>query len=130
MTRLVQLAQHAADLDRAAAFYERLLESPPIGRFDAAGLLFFDLDGVRLLLGPEAPSTTLYLAVPDLEGTVARLRAAGVRVEREPHLRFEHVDDSLGPAGSAEWHAFVRDEDGNLIGLVEQRPGATPPAPA
>jgi methylmalonyl-CoA/ethylmalonyl-CoA epimerase len=130
MTRLVQIAQHADDLDRAAAFYERLLGAPPTGRFDAAGLLFFDLDGVRLLLGPEAPSTTLYLAVADLDAAVAGLRADGVPIESEPHLRFEHADDRLGPAGAAEWHAFVRDSEGNLVGLVEQRPGATPPAPA
>jgi methylmalonyl-CoA/ethylmalonyl-CoA epimerase len=121
MARLVQIAQHADDLDRAAAFYERLLGTPPSGRFDAAGLLFFDLDGVRLLLGPEAPSTTLYVEVHDLEATVAALRAEGVHVESEPHLRFEHTDDRLGPAGAAEWHAFVRDDEGNLVGLIEQR---------
>lgn len=130
MTRLIQVAQHADDLDRAAAFYERLLGTPPTGRFDAAGLLFFDLDGVRLLLGREAPTTTYYLAVSDLEATVAGLRADGVVIESEPHLRFEHTDDRLGPAGTAEWHAFVRDSEGNLVGLIEQRRGATPPAPA
>ncbi len=128
MARLVQIAQHATDLDRAAAFYERLLGSPPTGRFDAAGLLFFDLDGVRLLLGPEAPSTTLYVETNDLDAAVDRLRADGVRIESEPHLRFEHPDDALGPAGSAEWHAFVRDDDGNLVGLVEQRRPAGAPA--
>jgi methylmalonyl-CoA/ethylmalonyl-CoA epimerase len=130
MTRLVQIAQHADDLDRAAAFYERLLGTPPTGRFDAAGLLFFDLDGVRLLLGSEAPSTMLYLEVDDIEATVASLRADGVEVEGEPHLRFEHADDRLGPAGAAEWHAFVRDGEGNLVGLIEQRRSATPPARA
>jgi methylmalonyl-CoA/ethylmalonyl-CoA epimerase len=121
MPRLVQVAQHAVDLDRAAHFYERLLDSPPTARFDAAGLLFFDLDGVRLLLGPEAPSAALYLEVTDVDAAIERLRGDGVQVEAEPHLRFEHPDDTLGPAGSAEWHAFVRDPDGNLVGLVEQR---------
>jgi methylmalonyl-CoA/ethylmalonyl-CoA epimerase len=130
MVRLLQIAQHADDLDRAAAFYERLVGAPPTGRFDPPGLLFFDLDGVRLLLGREAPSTTLYLAVDDLEAVVATLRDEGVPVEGEPHLRFEHPDDRLGPAGSAEWQAFVRDSEGNLVGLVEQRAAATPPARA
>lgn len=126
MPRLVQVAQHAGDLDRSAAFYERLLGSPPSGRFDAVGLLFFDLEGVRLLLGAEAPSTTLYLAVDDLDAAIGSLRAEGVRIESEPHLRFEHADDALGPAGSNEWHAFVRDSEGNLVGLVEQRRPAAP----
>ncbi len=35
---------------------------------------------------------------------------------------FTHDDDRLGPAGTAEWQAFVRDSEGNLVGLVEQRP--------
>ena len=50
---LVQVAQRAQDLDRAAAFYADLLGRPPTARFDPPGLLFFDLDGVRLLLDVE-----------------------------------------------------------------------------
>jgi hypothetical protein len=82
ITRIVRLAQPVAALERAAAFSERLLESPPSVRFDAVG------------------------------------------------PRCGHEDDRLGPAGSAEWHALVRDGEGDVAGPVEQRPGATPPAPA
>ena len=120
--RLVQIAQHADDLDRAAAFYSDLLGTAPTGRFDPPGLLFFDLDGVRLLLDRAAPTALHYLAVDDVAGTVERLRAQGVAVEGEPHVIFTHDDDRLGPAGTAEWQAFVRDTEGNLVGLVEQRP--------
>ena len=31
---------------------------------------------------------------------------------------FTHEDDALGPAGAKEWQAFVRDPDGNLVGLI------------
>jgi len=120
--KLVQIAQRAEDLDRASAFYADLLGAAPTARFDPPGLVFFDLDGVRLLLDRVAPSALLYLAVDDLEATVERLRAAGVAVEGEPHLIFGHDDDTLGPAGTDEWQAFVRDPEGNLVGLVEQRP--------
>ncbi len=120
--RLVQIAQHADDLDRAAAFYSDLLGTAPTGRFDPPGLLFFDLDGVRLLLDRGAPTALHYLAVDDVAGTVERLRAQGVAVEGEPHVIFTHDDDRLGPTGTAEWQAFVRDSEGNLVGLVEQRP--------
>ena len=47
---ILQVAQHADDLDRAAAFYERLLGGPPAARFDPPGLLFFNIGIGRLLL--------------------------------------------------------------------------------
>ena len=119
---LVQVAQYAEDLDRATAFYRDLLGSAPMARYDPPGLVFFDLGGVRLLLDRGAPSALLYLAVDDVEGTVERLRAAGVSVEGEPHVIFTHEDDTLGPAGTDEWMAFVRDSEGNLIGLVSRSP--------
>lgn len=79
-------------------------------------------DGTRLLLDRGAPSALHYFAVDDIEAVVNRLRAAGVVIETEPHVIFSHADDSLGPAGTAEWQAFIRDSEGNLVGLVEQRP--------
>ena len=120
--RLVQIAQRAEDLARASAFYADLLGAAPTATYDPPGLVFFDLDGVRLLLDRGAPTALHYLHVDDLEATVARLRTAGVAVEGEPHVIFGHDDDTLGPAGTDEWMAFVRDSEGNLVGLVEQRP--------
>jgi methylmalonyl-CoA/ethylmalonyl-CoA epimerase len=118
---LVQIAQRAEDLGRASAFYADLLGSPPIATFDPPGLVFFDLEGVRLLLDVGAPSALIYLRVDDIDATVARLRDAGVHVESEPHVIFGHDDDTLGPAGTDEWMAFVKDSEGNIVGLVEQR---------
>jgi methylmalonyl-CoA/ethylmalonyl-CoA epimerase len=119
--RLVQLAQRAEDLERATAFYAGLLGAEPTASYDPPGLVFFDLDGVRLLLEPGAPSAMLYLHVDDVDATVARLRASGVTVESEAHVIFSHANATLGPAGTDEWQAFVRDSEGNLVGLVEQR---------
>jgi len=117
---LLQVAQRATDLDRAAAFYTDLLGTPPTGRFDPPGLLFFDLGSTRLLLEANAASALLYLGVDDLPATVERLRGSGVKIETEPHVIFSHDDDRLGPAGTDEWHAFIRDSEGNLVGLVSQ----------
>jgi methylmalonyl-CoA/ethylmalonyl-CoA epimerase len=122
--QLVQIAQHADDLERAAAFYADLLGAQPLATYDPPGLVFFDLGGVRLLLDRGAPSALHYLRVDDIDATVARLRGRGVQVDTEPHVIFGHEDDTLGPAGSEEWMAFVRDSEGNLVGLVEQRPRA------
>src|SRR6478672_7665000 len=106
---LVQIAQHADDLGRATSFYRDLLGSEPLATFDPPGLVFFDLGGVRLLLDRGAPSALHYLRVDDIDATVARLRGRGVQVDTEPHVIFGHEDDTLGPAGSEEWMAFVRD---------------------
>jgi catechol 2,3-dioxygenase-like lactoylglutathione lyase family enzyme len=118
---LTQVAQHAEDLDRAAAFYAELLGEPPVARFDPPGLLFFRLGPVRLLLDRGAPSSLLYLQVPDVATTIDRLKAQGVVVESEPQVIFTHHDDALGPADTEEVMAFVRDSEGNLVGLVSHR---------
>jgi methylmalonyl-CoA/ethylmalonyl-CoA epimerase len=119
---LVQIAQHATDLDRAAAWFSELLGEPEVARFDPPGLLFFRLGTVRLLLDRAAPSALVYLRVDDVAAAVQRLRAAGTEIDTEPHVIFTHTDDSLGPAGHDEWQAFVRDSEGNLVGLVGYQP--------
>lgn len=121
---LVQVAQRAEDLDRAEAFYRSLLGAEPAGRFDPPGLLFFRLGRTRLLLERGAPSALLYLEVPSVRQRVEALRAEGVTIEGEPHVIFHHDDDALGTAGTDEWQAFVRDSEGNLVGLVSHEPPA------
>ena len=115
--RLIQVALHAEDLDRAADFYTVLLESPPSARFDPPGLLFFDLDGVRLLLDRGAPASLLYLHVSNVHETLERLDGLADVVEH-PRVIYTHGDDALGPAGHDEWQAFIQDSEGNTVGLV------------
>lgn len=117
---LLQVAQRVTDMDRAVAFYSRLLGAPPSGRFEPPGLAFFSLGSVRLLLEANAPSCLLYLHVDDIGGETARLRNDGVEIVTEPHVIFSHDNDRLGPAGTDEWQAFIRDSEGNLVGLVSQ----------
>jgi methylmalonyl-CoA/ethylmalonyl-CoA epimerase len=119
---MIQVAQGVEDLDRATRFYADLLGAEPVATYDPPGLVFFDVGGLRLLLDRGAPSGLHYLGVDDIEATLTRLREHGVAVEAEPHVIFTHDDDTLGPAGTDEWMAFVRDTEGNLVGLVEQRP--------
>jgi methylmalonyl-CoA/ethylmalonyl-CoA epimerase len=122
---LVQVAQHAEDLDRASAFYEHLLGAPPLARFDPPGLVFFDLgQGTRLLLDGGAPPALLYLGVADVRRRVEQLRGEGVVVEADAHVVFAHDDATLGPAGTDEWMAFIRDSEDNLVGLVSRLPRA------
>jgi methylmalonyl-CoA/ethylmalonyl-CoA epimerase len=121
VTRLVQVALHATDLDRAAAFYSDLLQAEPTGRFEPPGLLFFDLAGTRLLLDGNAPASMLYLEVADVRRAVEALRGR-TEVVSEPHAIFSHEDATLGPAGTTEWQAFVIDSEGNTLGLVSFEP--------
>jgi methylmalonyl-CoA/ethylmalonyl-CoA epimerase len=122
---LIQVAQRAEDLSRAAAFYTAVLGSPPLAVYDPPGLVFFDLaGGTRLLLDRAAPSSLLYLGVDDLDATIGRVREGGGVVTTEPHVIFSHADDVLGPAGHDEWHAFVTDTERNTVGLVELRPSS------
>lgn len=116
---LVQVAQHVDDLDRAVMFYEKLLGQKVAGQFTPPGIAFFRIGNTRLLLDTAvAAGGIIYLAVDDVEYSVNELRARGVTIDTEPHVIFQHSDDSLGPVGTDEWMAFIRDSEGNTVGLV------------
>jgi catechol 2,3-dioxygenase-like lactoylglutathione lyase family enzyme len=117
---LHQVAQHADDLDRAVAFYSDVLGCELITRIDPPGLAFLRLGSVRLLLDKAAPSALIYLRVADVRTTAESLRAAGVPVDTEPHLINTDADGIFGEAGFEEWMAFVRDSEGNLVGLASR----------
>jgi len=116
---LVQVAQHADDLDRAAAFYTGTLGLPLIARFGP--LVFVDLGGTRLLLEEAAAPALLYLRVDGLDQRVADLREAGVEIVAEPHDIFTDTDGVFGGRWQVESQAFIRDSEGNLLGLVGHR---------
>ncbi|HSM01289.1 MAG TPA: VOC family protein [Acidimicrobiia bacterium] len=120
ITRLHQVAQKAEDLDRATAFYRDVLGLRHIASFDPPGLAFFDLGGTRLLIERGAPSSLIYLAVPDIEAAVSDLRDQGVEITSEPHRIFDDADGTFGEPAE-EWMAFFEDSEGNLVGLVERR---------
>lgn len=120
---LHQVAVHVGDMDRAVAFYRDVVGLRLVARFDPPGLAFFDLGGVRLLLEAAAPSSLLYLRVDDVAATRDRLVAAGVTFVDEPHLIFSDAEGLFGPAGTGEWMTFFHDPEGNLVALVERRPG-------
>lgn len=119
---LLQIAQRAVDLDRAADFYTALLERDPLARFADPDLLFFELDGVRLLLDTKAPTSLISLRVDNVHETLERLGVAA-QVITPAHVVFVHDNGTLGPVGFEEWQAFIRDSEGNTLGLVSfQRP--------
>jgi methylmalonyl-CoA/ethylmalonyl-CoA epimerase len=120
--RIFQVAQHADDLERATAFYADLLGTQPTGSFDPPGLVFFQVGTTRLLLENGAPSALIYLEIPDVRAFAESWKAKGNQVESEPHIIFHHESDALGPEGTDEWMTFIRDSEGNLVGLVSHLP--------
>ncbi|CAI9409024.1 VOC family protein [Aestuariimicrobium sp. T2.26MG-19.2B] len=119
---LHQVALRADDLVRATEFWSSTLGATPIARFDPPGLSFLWLGGTRLLLDRGAPSGLVYLRVESVRREVERLRTEGVVIETEPHVIFTDTDGTFGEAGVDEWMAFVRDSEGNLVGLASREP--------
>ena len=71
------------------------------------GLVFFDLDGVRLLLDRAAPSALHYYAVADIDATVARLRDGGGhrRGRAARDLRATRTTRWARPAPTSGWRS-------------------------
>lgn len=122
--RLHQVALPVADLDAAERFYRDVLGARFVGRFDPPGLLFFDFEGVRLLLerGDGAGrASVLYIWVEDIDAACAELKAKGVRFTADPHAIHRDETGAFGPAGETEWMAFFEDPSGNTLALATRR---------
>jgi predicted enzyme related to lactoylglutathione lyase len=115
---IMQILVPVTDLDRAVAFYEGVLDLPLLFRFP--GNAFFDADGVRLYLAqPTEPGfggvATVYFRVADVGATLELLESRGAGVLERPEIVFTTDDYDL-------WLAFVRDPDGNNVGLMREAP--------
>ena len=119
--RLHQVALRVADLDAAERFYRDALGARFVARFAAPDLLFFDFDGVRLLLEAGEPTgAVLYLRVADIDAACAALATKGVHFTAKPHAIHHDQDDTFGPAGETEWMAFFEDPSGNALATRRQ----------
>ena len=120
---VMQILVPVTDLDRSVAFYRDVLGMPLQMRFP--GNAFFEAHGIRLYLATPTEEgfdgvATLYFRVDDVTGTLALLESRGARVHERPVVVFGTDDYDL-------WLAFVKDPDGNNIGLMREAPkGVTP----
>lgn len=114
-----QIAIAITDLDKAVYFYEKILKLPLLFRAPP-GLAFFDCGGVRLMLttlqGPEKDHRTsvIYYRTRDIEEVFEELKSLLVDIERAPQKAAKMEDHEL-------WIGFIRDPDGNLVGLMEEK---------
>ena len=117
---LGQVHISVTDVERSVAFYRDVLGLSHLFTVSGQPMAFFASGDVRLYLGrPEAPGYTshcvLYFTVDDIDAEVARLTAAGVEFDGQPHV--VHRD------GATElWMAGFVDPDGHRIILMQERP--------
>ncbi|MFZ9746750.1 MAG: VOC family protein [Opitutaceae bacterium] len=116
---LGQVALTVRDVAAAKRFYVEVLGLRPL--FDAGPKLsFLGVGAVRLMLtepngaGEAGRNSVLYYRVTGLTEYYRRVLAVGAMAEREPQLAARLPDHEL-------WLAFVRDPEGNLVGLMEER---------
>lgn len=114
-----QIAVTVRDVDSALSFYRDALGLQFLFRV-GPNLAFLNAGGVRLMLStPEGAGTVghnsiLYFRVADIAATHATIVARGATDERSPQLAATMPDHEL-------WTSFVRDPDGNLVGLMEEK---------
>ena len=116
-----QIAITVSDVAVATTFYRDVLGLTFL--FEAGpNLAFLDAGGVRIMLstpqghGAPGANSVLYFRVNDIVQSYADIVARGATAEREPGLTARMPDHEL-------WIGFVRDPDGNLVGLMEERRG-------
>ena len=119
LSSIRQIAVTVSNVDVALQFYRDILGIPFL--FSAGTeLAFLDASGVRLMLstpqgaGSVGHNSILYFTVSDIVATQANLVARGAKEERAPALAAKMPDHEL-------WTGFLKDPDGNLVGLMEEK---------
>jgi predicted enzyme related to lactoylglutathione lyase len=114
-----QIALTVSDVAQARTFYRDVLGLTFL--FDAGpDLTFLAAGSVRILLskpegnGVVGKNSVLYFRTSSVESSFKTVVERGAKAERGAHLVVKMPDHEL-------WMAFVRDPDGNLIGLMEER---------
>jgi catechol 2,3-dioxygenase-like lactoylglutathione lyase family enzyme len=117
--KLVQVALTCRDLDRARSFYRDTLSLPLL--FEAGNMLFFQLEGLRLMVGKEETAesaiggSVIYFDAPDIDALGAALEAKGVVFLG----RAEAVQRTA--THELKLRAF-KDPDGNALALMGMVP--------
>ena len=107
------------DIVRAQAFYTQLLKQEPTAVFPNPGMIFYNLEGTRLLIQLDGPSSLVYLNVEDVKAETERLRNLGVKIIEEPHIVFPDPQGLFDTPGN-EWLSFIEDSEGNNVGLMSR----------
>src|SRR6476620_2964047 len=119
LSEIRQIAITVSDVETALAFYRDVLGLTFLFR-PSPNLVFLGAGSVRIMLStPQGAGTIghnsiLYFRVTNIAATHAAIVARGAKNERDPQLAARMPDHEL-------WTGFVRDPDGNLVGLMEEK---------
>ena len=119
LSEIGQIAVTVSNVDEALPFYRdalglTFLFSP------APNLAFLSAGTVRIMLttpqgsGVVGANSVLYFKVADIAAAYAAIVNRGASGEQAPHFVAKLPDHEL-------WLAFLRDADGNLVGLMEEK---------
>ena len=119
LSTIRQIAITVRDVEKALTFYRdvlglRFLFSP------SSELAFLAAGDIRIMLstpqgaGTVGENSILYFTATDIEATYEVLVARGAEGERPPALAAQMPDHAL-------WTGFLRDPDGNQVGLMEEK---------
>jgi predicted enzyme related to lactoylglutathione lyase len=119
ITDIGQIAITVKDVPKAKHFYSEVLGLQAL--FDAGpNLSFLAAGSVRIMLttpqgaGEPGKNSVLYFRTKDVENAYRQFVERGANAERPPQLTAKLPDHEL-------WIGFLRDPEGNLVGLMEER---------
>lgn len=119
VSEIGQIAVTVSNVAAALAFYRDILGLEFLFQPDD-NLAFVAAGPVRIMLstpqgsGEVGANSILYFKVSDIEESHAAMVGKGADNERAPQLTAKMPDHEL-------WIGFIRDPDGNLVGLMEER---------
>jgi predicted enzyme related to lactoylglutathione lyase len=119
LSEIGQIAITVSDVDAALHFYSDILGLPTLFR-PAPNLAFMAAGSVRIMLttsqgaGAVGENSLLFFKVKNIEEAYAAFVARGATGERGPLLTARMPDHEL-------WIAHVRDPDGNLVAMMEEK---------
>ena len=119
ISKIGQLAITVSDIAKALNFYRDILElqflfSP------SENLAFMQCGETRIMLSTPQGSGEIgkisipYFSTENIELVYEQAARAGAEIEREPQLAAKMPDHDL-------WIGFLKDPDGNLVGLMEEK---------
>lgn len=119
LSKIRQIAIIVKNIDVSISFYHDILGLDLSFRANE-NVAFLDADGIRIMLstlqgaGAIGANSILYFLVTNIDTAHKRFVERGATSERVPQLAAKMPDHEL-------WIGFLRDPDGNLVGLMEEK---------